>query len=302
MAKWLANSLVHIVFGFFGLSSLSQAESKIVTLSVEVAITNSSKQDINGYVQRLSMPVEYSLQQSLKKIRYDYPEKIIYKKHGVGGSKYLEFVLSIPAGRTVSRIVEFDLMLTSYDYTQLSRGRDFFPSGTYLESARFIESDSTPIKKLSLKIQNTFEDEESRLRAAFLIPQAIIKYKVQPTKGALAGLESGEGDCTEHAALFVALARSMGYPARVTSEFLFSKKKRFDRPNHHAAEVFMGGRWVPVDPNLAQKPYLGYGFGKGSISKIVLTREFSWVWSNLFPKDFKGKKNNVSVSVLWSLQ
>ncbi|AWF80490.1 hypothetical protein BTJ40_06515 [Microbulbifer sp. A4B17] len=291
-----------IIFGALGFWRSAVADSKKVTLTAEVTVENRSEYDVLGYVHRISMPVENGLQQSLKNVRYNYEEKMVYKNHKRGDSKYLEFKLDIPAGKTVKRVIHFDLLLTSYDYSQISRGREPFPASNYLEPAKYIESDSMPIRKLSTGIQNTFTDDEGRLRAAFLLPQAVIDYKVQPTKGALAGLESGEGDCTEYAALFVALARSMGYPARVTSEFLFTKRKKFKQPNHHAAEVYMNGRWMPVDPNLAQKSRFGYGFGRGKLSKITLTRDFTWVWSNLWPKDFREHVGKTNVAIAWTLQ
>ncbi|WHI46154.1 transglutaminase family protein [Microbulbifer sp. JMSA004] len=295
-------SVLSFFIGLFGCSSLVQANSRPVTLSAQITIQNTSGQDAIGYIQRLSIPVEHGLQQSLKEVRYDYSEGLTYRKHKKGDSKYLEFTLDIPAGATVTRRIDFDLILSSYNYAQIPRGREPFPDKRYLQSSKYIESDSLPIKKLSLEIQNTFMDEEGRLRAAFLMPQAMIEYKIQPTKGALAGLESREGDCTEYASLFVALARSMGYPARTTSEFLFTKRKIFKQPNHHAAEVYTNGRWIPVDPNLAQEGRFGYGFGKGKISKITLTRDFTWVWSNLWPKSFKGNIDKTKVSIEWSIR
>ncbi|MCO1336145.1 hypothetical protein MO867_17575 [Microbulbifer sp. OS29] len=295
-------SVVSILFGMFGFWRDTVADSKKVTLSAVITVKNQSDRDVVGYIHRLSMPVEAGLQQSLKEVRYEYPEKIVYKKHKKGDSKYLELKLDIPAGDTIKRKVHFDLLLTSYDYTTIPRGREPYPASMYLQSAKYIESNAIAIRELSLEIQNTFADEDARLRAAFLLPQAIIDYKIQPTKGALAGLESREGDCTEYAALFVALARSMGYPARVTSEFLFTKRKQFKQPNHHAAEVYMNGRWLPVDPNLAQESRFGYGFGRGKVSKITLTRDFTWVWSNLWPKNFRGHVDKAKVTIEWSLQ
>ncbi|WP_444912455.1 transglutaminase-like domain-containing protein [Microbulbifer sp. PAAF003] len=298
----IAFSVFCIFLGLFGLWRGAVADSKKVTLSAEVTIENHSERDVIGYIHRLSMPVETGLQQSLKEIRYEYPENLVIKDHKKGDSKYLEVRLDIPAGKVVKRKFHFDLLLSSYDYAKISRGREPYPAKKYLQPAKYIESDALAIKKLSLEIQNTFSDEEGRLRAAFLLPQAVIEYKIQPTKGALAALESRKGDCTEYAALFVALARSMGYPARITSEFLFTKRKQFKQPNHHAAEVYMNGRWMPVDPNLAQESRFGYGFGRGQLSKITLTRDFTWVWSNLWPKEFRGNVDQTKVAIEWSLQ
>jgi len=103
--------------------------------------------------------------------------------------------------------------------------------------------------------------------------------------------------------VFVALARAMGYPARLTSEFNFSEDSEFDQPNHHAAEVFMGGQWIPVDPNLGTDNKSDYGFGVTGLHKIVLKRDGSWVWSSSSRGVAKAyREGNVAVQLRWSIQ
>jgi hypothetical protein len=63
-------------------------------------------------------------------------------------------------------------------------------------------------------------------------------------------LETGQGDCNEHAVLYVALARALGLPAR-TAVGLVHLNGRF---YYHAwPEVWLDG-WVAVDPTLDQYP------------------------------------------------
>lgn len=74
-----------------------------------------------------------------------------------------------------------------------------------------------------------------------------------PTVGiptALEALESGRGDCNEHAVLFTALARAAGIPARVAAGMVYMDSAFY----YHAwSEVWLG-RWVAVDPVLDQFP------------------------------------------------
>lgn len=64
-------------------------------------------------------------------------------------------------------------------------------------------------------------------------------------------LEARRGDCNEHTVLYVALARSLGLPAR-TAVGLVSVRGRF---YYHAwPEVWLGADWVAVDPTLGQYP------------------------------------------------
>jgi len=69
-------------------------------------------------------------------------------------------------------------------------------------------------------------------------------------------LRTKVGDCNEHTALFVAMARSLGIPARIAVGLVFVRGAFY----YHAwPEVYLdegGGRglWLPVDPTLNQFP------------------------------------------------
>jgi hypothetical protein len=67
---------------------------------------------------------------------------------------------------------------------------------------------------------------------------------------ALSVLESRRGDCTEHTVLYVALARSLGLPARTAVGLVYLDGSFF----YHAwPEVWLGG-WVAVDPTFGDVP------------------------------------------------
>lgn len=77
-----------------------------------------------------------------------------------------------------------------------------------------------------------------------------------------------QGDCTEHALLFVALARAAGIPAREVSGLVYMGDG-YQRFGWHAwAEVELAGRWVQVDPSwgepLANATHLTLGVGDDS--------------------------------------
>jgi len=65
---------------------------------------------------------------------------------------------------------------------------------------------------------------------------------------ALVILRRGGGDCSEHARLFVALARAIGLPAREVSGLLYCNDDGPAFAWHAWAEVHDGTRWVGVDP------------------------------------------------------
>ncbi|MEX0936180.1 MAG: transglutaminase-like domain-containing protein [Gemmatimonadota bacterium] len=63
-------------------------------------------------------------------------------------------------------------------------------------------------------------------------------------------LESGSGDCNEHTVLYVAMARSLGLPARIAVGLVYLDGTFL----YHAwPEVWLDD-WVPVDPTLGQIP------------------------------------------------
>jgi hypothetical protein len=62
-------------------------------------------------------------------------------------------------------------------------------------------------------------------------------------------IESRRGDCTEHAVLLAALVRARGIPARVAIGLVYQDQKFL---YHMWDEVYLGGRWIPLDATLAQ--------------------------------------------------
>jgi hypothetical protein len=67
---------------------------------------------------------------------------------------------------------------------------------------------------------------------------------------ALSVLESRRGDCTEHTVLFVALARSLGLPARTAVGLVYLDGSFF----YHAWPEVWLGEWVAVDPTFGDVP------------------------------------------------
>lgn len=67
---------------------------------------------------------------------------------------------------------------------------------------------------------------------------------------ALSVLESRRGDCTEHTVLFVALARSLGLPARTAVGLVYLEGAFY----YHAWPEVWLGEWVAVDPTFGHVP------------------------------------------------
>jgi transglutaminase-like putative cysteine protease len=69
-------------------------------------------------------------------------------------------------------------------------------------------------------------------------------------------LRTGVGDCNEHTALFVAMARSIGIPARIAVGLVFMHGAFYYHawPEVYLVEAPGRGLWLPVDPTLNQFP------------------------------------------------
>jgi transglutaminase-like putative cysteine protease len=63
-------------------------------------------------------------------------------------------------------------------------------------------------------------------------------------------LEAGQGDCNEHTVLYVAMARSLGLPARTAVGLVYLRGSFY----YHAWPEVWLGEWVAVDPTFGDAP------------------------------------------------
>jgi transglutaminase-like putative cysteine protease len=86
-------------------------------------------------------------------------------------------------------------------------------------------------------------------------------------------LRSGVGDCNEHTALYVAMARAAGLPARIAVGLVYLHGAFYYHawPEVWLAESETTGRWLPVDPTLNQYPAdaTHLRLARGDLSKQV---------------------------------
>jgi transglutaminase-like putative cysteine protease len=120
----------------------------------------------------------------------------------------------------------------------------------FLGASRFIESDAPEIRSLAgaLAASGT-ERERARRLYDFVVRR--LRYVVQrETVGALGALANpAQADCTEFAALFVALSRAAGIPARPVFGYLHDPARETYEISHLWAEYWEDGLgWINVDP------------------------------------------------------
>lgn len=134
-----------------------------------------------------------------------------------------------------------------------------------LDPEAFIESDAPEIVAETAKaLSRAGEGATTRKKAEILVRYVNAAVEKKPTMSipsAVEVLRTRVGDCNEHTALYVAMARAAHIPSRVAIG-LVSMRGAF---YYHAwPEVFVGdarsttdgpnGVWIPVDPTLNQFP------------------------------------------------
>jgi hypothetical protein len=127
----------------------------------------------------------------------------------------------------------------------------------YLAPERLIESDAPEILAEAEKAVAGVSG--NRARAERLVRHVNALLEKKPTvslPSALEVLRTRVGDCNEHTALYVAMARALGLPARIAVGLVSLRGAFYYHawPEVWVAEGAGRGRWIAVDPTLNQFP------------------------------------------------
>ena len=126
----------------------------------------------------------------------------------------------------------------------------------YLAPEPLIESDDPEIRAEAAKAVRTATSPRDRAEALTRYVNGLLEKK--PTisiPSAREVLRTRVGDCNEHTVLYVAMARALGIPARISVGLVFVRGAFY----YHAwPEVYLDegsrGLWLPVDPTLNEFP------------------------------------------------
>jgi transglutaminase-like putative cysteine protease len=127
----------------------------------------------------------------------------------------------------------------------------------YLAAEPLLESDDPMIRaEAEHAVRGATNDRERAERLTRYVNGLLDKKPTVSLPSAREVLRTKVGDCNEHTALFVAMARSIGVPARIAVGLVFMHGAFY----YHAwPEVYVTerpglGLWLPVDPTLNQFP------------------------------------------------
>jgi hypothetical protein len=127
----------------------------------------------------------------------------------------------------------------------------------YLAAEPFIESDDPEIRReAEAAVQRV---AGARARAERLTRHVNAMLDKKPTvslPSAREVLRTRVGDCNEHTALYVAMARAIGIPARIAVGLTYVRGAFYYHawPEVYLADGSARGLWLPVDPTLNQFP------------------------------------------------
>jgi transglutaminase-like putative cysteine protease len=188
----------------------------------------------------------------------------------------------------------------------------------YTWPEKYIESDDPEIIQLADEIA-AGETNPYRLERKFynyIIGHFYYKVLHQGLNGAKYLLKNSRGECGDYAALFVALSRAKGIPARpVAGYWAISGQDQ----THVWAEFYLEGYgWIPVDPTAGQRngAKLNYYFGNMDNQRVILSKGYNVPLTPEGPDGFvapllqvplwwfkgDGNPNDVSMTRTWTVK
>jgi len=187
----------------------------------------------------------------------------LFESYAVGSGKYMETPRKVNMLKVVIGNVSLKGLSIQDDRQHLKGDtliiRTTYPKSGYkipdslrkfLSSTPFIPANDKEVINLANKIVGNSKNWDAVKK---IVDYLYINIKKVPTfsiPNALDVIHTKEGDCNEHAALFVALARSIGIPAKVNVGLVYVGGEFY----YHAWTSVYLGRWVDVDPTFGQTP------------------------------------------------
>jgi Transglutaminase-like superfamily len=151
--------------------------------------------------------------------------------------------------------LDVTVRLPSLDQAAESTGEN--PGDEYLAASQFIQSDDPQVIELAdaLICANAGTDSVAA-KLCRGVYSAISKKDF--AKGFLSAAQVAQelqGDCTEHAVLLAALARSQGIPCRLASGLVYSTQDGKPVMAYHMwNELWVANKWIPADAVTGQFP------------------------------------------------
>ena len=238
-------------------------------IQISVKVTNSGWQTATGVKVQLPLISADSTYQ--KTLQETFNQKVEKIETGEAGSRTAHIVIdSIAPGQSEKVTVDYLLQIKPGGGLSTSEAASGLQS--YLKPSSKIECSHPEIVALAEKLTGDIDDEIAKINQIGKFIDAHMNYQlnsVHKNRGALSALRHGEGVCEDYAALFVALSRASGMPARQVNGFCDSQltgaswrtgssEVSLQGYRHAWAEVYIQDvGWVAVDPTFKIYPKKG---------------------------------------------
>jgi len=125
-------------------------------------------------------------------------------------------------------------------FKPLPKGMDL-----YLHPSEHIQSTAAPIAQLARELSQSVGSDREVVQTLFAYVHKIPAAPIITLTDALGALERNKASCNGKSRLLVALARNLGYPARIKGGIILKESNK--RTSHAWAELYINGNWVPFD-------------------------------------------------------
>ena len=115
----------------------------------------------------------------------------------------------------------------------------------YLRATKNIQVRSQPIADLAEQLSKRATTDKALVKALFDYVHSIPSAPIITLTDAVSALERNEASCNGKSRLLVALARNLGYPARIKGGIILTESNK--RTSHAWMEIFINGQWVAFD-------------------------------------------------------
>jgi len=147
---------------------------------------------------------------------------------------------------------EAELTVTKADPQQAASNKSAQqPAAEFTQPTSFLQSDDPRVVEHAHK---AIGEETDPWKKAILLEQYVNTHLTEKNfSTAMASAADVardlEGDCTEHAVLLAAMARAAGIPSRIAAGLVYVERlSAFG--GHMWTEVYLNGRWIPLDATL----------------------------------------------------
>jgi transglutaminase-like putative cysteine protease len=196
-------------------------------------------------------PVKQTATQRIDRLQASHPYLLISDRFG---NQILHFTfLDLPPYG--SKIVSIEATVS---LSESPLPMDDGNPGAYLMAGKFMESQSLPVMELAGSLARKTDARAPLAFFRWITENIRNDAYTRNERGALTCLNARKGDCTEQMALFVALCRAAGIPARGLGGYVCDGDRMLKADDYHNwAEFQTDGLWRLADPQkrvFAQDP------------------------------------------------